>query len=147
ATTGRTRRTVAPSTTASTSPQQNEDGEQARPSQLPPRKSSTDGAEDREPRNQRHASGHSDESLDPPMPLRRETIGAAPRPAVVGSVSLAQTVSPAEVQDKLGKMVGQMIVMGFEGTAPDQEWPKRIIAEIGAGQIGGVWFTNRNLRS
>jgi beta-N-acetylhexosaminidase len=35
-------------------------------------------------------------------------------------------------------MLGQMILIGFPGTKPAEEWPARVIKMIGASEIGGV---------
>ena len=112
-----------------------------------PKKNATERSDDRDRQTLRRASGRSDERLEPPFPERRKTSAETPQPAVIGGASLAQTVSRADAEDKLGKMVGQMIVLGFDGAAPDEEWPKRIIAQIEAGRIGGVLFADRNIRS
>ena len=41
-------------------------------------------------------------------------------------------------EPSLREMIGQMILVGFPGTRPQEEWPARIIAMIHEGRIGGV---------
>ncbi len=57
---------------------------------------------------------------------------AAPRPPRTDAVALEE-------------MIGQMLIVGFEGTRAQQQWPQRLRAQIEAGVIGGVIFLKRNL--
>lgn len=77
----------------------------------------------------------------PPLPERR---GAE---TVAGGASLPQTLASTQDDGKLGEIAGQMILVGFEGKMPDEEWPARIAGEIEAGKIGGVFFSERNIGS
>ena len=45
----------------------------------------------------------------------------------------------------LDEMIGQMLIVGFEGTRPDQKWPQRLRRQLDKGEIGGVIFLKRNL--
>jgi len=45
---------------------------------------------------------------------------------------------PDEPPVPLRAMIGQMILIGFPGTKPAEEWPAHVIKMIGASEIGGV---------
>jgi len=45
------------------------------------------------------------------------------------------------------RKVGQMLMVGFPGTAPDQTWPARVAGMIGDGRIGGVILFADNIRN
>jgi len=47
----------------------------------------------------------------------------------------------------LERMVGQMLIVGFKGRKPGQPWPRLIVKQLKQGQIGGVVFLKRNIRS
>lgn len=47
----------------------------------------------------------------------------------------------------LDAMIGQMLLIGFHGTAPEGKAVRRITRQIAAGQIGGVILLDRNIRS
>jgi beta-N-acetylhexosaminidase len=49
--------------------------------------------------------------------------------------------------EMLGRKIGQMLLIGFAGTRPDEPGPRRIAAMIGAGEIGGVVLFADNVRS
>ena len=49
--------------------------------------------------------------------------------------------------DDLEAMIGQMIMVGFIGTSPQDPWPAKLIGQIAAGQVGGVLFLGRNAGS
>ncbi len=60
----------------------------------------------------------------------------------------ATQVEQAKLRDDgLAGIVGQMLVIGFEGTEPDQPGPKALIAEVKSGRIGGVLFAPENVES
>jgi beta-N-acetylhexosaminidase len=42
-------------------------------------------------------------------------------------------------------MIGQMILIGFPGTKPAEEWPARVIKMIGDSEIGGVILFPQNI--
>jgi beta-N-acetylhexosaminidase len=48
---------------------------------------------------------------------------------------------------KLRTMIGQMLVIGFPGASVEEEWPRRVAAMIGKGEIGGVLLLADNIRS
>jgi len=43
------------------------------------------------------------------------------------------------------EMIGQMLIVGFDGTRPQQKWPRKLGALLAKGHIGGVIFLKRNL--
>ncbi len=106
-----------------------------------------DSGEARRPR--RAAASNSDsrdeEEAPPPLPVRREA-AALPQRDVPSALNLAQTVPATERDDDLGKLIGQMLIIGFQGTAPDESWPQRVTAQIESGQIGGVVVMSQNIR-
>ena len=57
--------------------------------------------------------------------------------------------SPASetVDHDLEAMIGQMIMVGFIGTSPQDPWPAKLLGQIAAGQVGGVLFLGRNAGS
>lgn len=44
-------------------------------------------------------------------------------------------------------MIGQMLLIGFNGTSPDSAGAKRVTGQIARGEIGGVILMDRNVRS
>ena len=80
-------------------------------------------------------------------------LGAA---AVLGSMVLALLVAPhrpivpdpeSAARAQLRAMIGQMLIIGFPGTSVQEEWPARIAAMIGKGDIGGVLLLGDNIES
>jgi beta-N-acetylhexosaminidase len=49
--------------------------------------------------------------------------------------------------ETLSRKIGQMLMVGFPGTRPEEPWPKRIAGMIGAGTLGGVILFADNVRS
>jgi beta-N-acetylhexosaminidase len=68
---------------------------------------------------------------DPPLPRERPT------------------VSPhaCAAEPTLAEMIGATLMTGFEGTDIEDEGPRRLLAEIAAGRVGGVLFFRRNAES
>jgi beta-N-acetylhexosaminidase len=52
---------------------------------------------------------------------------------------------PDETPVPLRAMIGQMILIGFPGTKPAEEWPARVIKMIGDSEIGGVILFPQNI--
>lgn len=50
-------------------------------------------------------------------------------------------------QAGLDAMIGQMLLVGFNGSSPDGAAARRIASQIAKGQIGGVILFDRNIRS
>ena len=80
-------------------------------------------------------------------------LGAA---AVLASMVLALLFAPhgpivpdpeSAARAQLRAMIGQMLVIGFPGTSVREEWPSRIAAMIGRGEIGGVLLLGDNIES
>jgi beta-N-acetylhexosaminidase len=57
------------------------------------------------------------------------------------------TASADAATARLRREIGQMILVGFDGTGPDEDWPKLIRKQIAEGEIGGVLYLPRNVRS
>lgn len=49
--------------------------------------------------------------------------------------------------DELDRMIGQMIMVGFQGESVTDPWPGNLVQQIAAGRVGGVLFLQRNARS
>lgn len=47
----------------------------------------------------------------------------------------------------LSRKIGQMLLVGFPGTRPNEPWPLRVAGMIAAGQIGGVILFADNVRN
>jgi beta-N-acetylhexosaminidase len=54
-------------------------------------------------------------------------------------------MSPELANASLKAMIGQMIILGFPGTRPRQEWPDRVATMIRRGQIGGTILFGSNV--
>jgi beta-N-acetylhexosaminidase len=68
-------------------------------------------------------------------------------PAAPSQPQQPAPASQAKVDDALAKWIGQMIVVGFEGTEPDDAGVKAVVDQLRKGRIGGVVVTSRNIRS
>jgi beta-N-acetylhexosaminidase len=44
-------------------------------------------------------------------------------------------------------MIGQMLLIGFPGAAPSEEWPRRVLGWLRDGKVGGVLLLGRNVGS
>ena len=82
----------------------------------------------------------------------------APAPAVAlvataagarNAAMLSPTPAPAPASESGGAalraMIGQMLIIGFPGTSPSEEWPSRIAGMIRGGEIGGVILFGYNI--
>ena len=69
----------------------------------------------------------------PQQPPARET--AADQPAA----------APATAS--LREQIGQMLILGFQGSSPDQKWPQTVARQMADGTISGVMFLRYNLKS
>ena len=58
--------------------------------------------------------------------------------AAGAGISAASDLPDASEGVPLRAMIGQMILIGFPGTKPAEEWPARVIKMIGESEIGGV---------
>ncbi|MGI9412115.1 MAG: glycoside hydrolase family 3 protein [Hyphomicrobiales bacterium] len=47
----------------------------------------------------------------------------------------------------LRAMIGQMLMVGFGGTRPQQAWVKTVRGQVAKGKVGGVFFMGRNIKS
>ncbi|MGF1619290.1 MAG: glycoside hydrolase family 3 N-terminal domain-containing protein [Rhodomicrobiaceae bacterium] len=84
----------------------------------------------------RTAPASGDDSAD----ASRIAPGAATEPAKPSTQS-------AKAGDGLDEIIGQMILVAFDGIDPKQEGPRRTRAQAESGRIGGVLFTGRNVQS
>jgi len=67
--------------------------------------------------------------------------------SAIACLLLSVTLTPAKADDQLNKMIGQMLMMGFQGSSANGAGPKRLAAQIRAGQVGGVVMLGYNFRS
>lgn len=76
---------------------------------------------------------------------------APPAEAGTATATTANTQSEAATgadnADPLDKMIGQLLMVGFEGTTPDEPSVQKLAAQIKSGQVGGVLFLGRNIVS
>ena len=81
--------------------------------------------------------------LGDPQAPGQETIVVVAKPPVT-----APELTQADVSDeKLEKMIGQLLVLGFDGNKASQAAPKRIAKHLAKGRLGGVVFFGRNIKS
>ena len=115
------------------------------------------GESDREDRPRRPATAESSDGTEaepqletllvPPVPGRREALAPVPRQPVPIALSLTQAMPAPEPDDGLGKLIGQMLIIGFQGAAPDESWPRQVAAQIESGKIGGVLVMSHNMQA
>jgi len=76
-------------------------------------------------------------------------LAAATTGASIGRVppSTADRLHPDRQQELVARTVGRMILVGFGGTAPEEDGPGRIAAMLAGGRIGGVVLFSDNIRS
>ena len=67
--------------------------------------------------------------------------------AVLGFLAIERNPPLTPEQIELRRMIGQMLVIGFPGTSPAEEWPRRVANMIRKGEIGGVLLLSDNVRS
>jgi beta-N-acetylhexosaminidase len=68
--------------------------------------------------------------------------------ALVAGLAPAQLQAESDVQDpQLDAMIGQMIMVGFQGTSASQASVKQVLADLEAGRVGGVILMGANVRS
>jgi|GEM_PF-96047 len=53
----------------------------------------------------------------------------------------------APPSDMLTKMIGQMLLVGFQGIEPSDAWPVKLSAQIASGHVGGVVFMGHNINA
>ena len=61
------------------------------------------------------------------------------------ALNLAQTIPVPEPDDGLGKLIGQMLIVGFQGVTPDERWPRQVASQIESGKISGVLVMGHNM--
>jgi beta-N-acetylhexosaminidase len=67
--------------------------------------------------------------------------------AVLGISSKLPERALTTEEAELRRMIGQMLIIGFPGTSLAEEWPARVAAMIGKGEIGGVLLLSGNISS
>jgi beta-N-acetylhexosaminidase len=68
--------------------------------------------------------------------------GSSPAPSSSGGLAL-----PTQLTGTLSRMIGQMLIVGFTGTTPDEPATQRLAGQIHAGLVGGVIFMEHNIKS
>jgi beta-N-acetylhexosaminidase len=84
---------------------------------------------------------------EPPVPDRREATAPVLPQSVPVALNLAHTIPAAEQDPALGKIIGQMLIVGFQGATPDESWPRQVAAQIESGKIGGVLVMKHNIQA
>ena len=79
------------------------------------------------------------------LPVAAPTVPVTPRQPAPLALNLIQTPPAPPPDDGLGKLIGQMLIVGFQGAAPDESWPRRVTAQIESGKIGGVLVMSHNI--
>ncbi|MEM7425529.1 MAG: glycoside hydrolase family 3 N-terminal domain-containing protein [Pseudomonadota bacterium] len=75
-----------------------------------------------------------------------QTTAVTARPVAVSCPSAGVNVPP--VPDlTLRQTIGQLLVVGFSGTNPDEPWPALVAEQLRTGEIGGVLFLGKNVSS
>ena len=119
----------------------------------PRRRAAAPASGDTDARPRRQASPESGDSDGdtalgsplPPVPARREALAPVAREAVPMTLNVAHTAPLVPADDGLGKLIGQMLIVGFQGTAPDESWVRQVAAQIEGGKIGGVLVMGHNM--
>ena len=73
-------------------------------------------------------------------PSARPSIAYRPAPV------MAAGPHPDRQIEILSRKIGQMLMIGFAGTRPEDPWPRKVAAMVGAGTIGGVILFADNIR-
>lgn len=71
-----------------------------------------------------------------------------PRDAIAVSDTAAVSLAAApasDTKDNLRKMIGQMIVVGFQGDSVDSPWVRKVARQIADGRLGGVIYLKDNI--
>lgn len=63
------------------------------------------------------------------------------------SESTGPLLQSSHAEPDLRRKIGQMLIVGFEGTRPEQRWPRLVQEQIERGAIGGVLYLQRNIGS
>jgi beta-N-acetylhexosaminidase len=78
-----------------------------------------------------------------PQPAPLTALAEPPRP----SSAPARAQTPAEQGPSLEHMIGQMLIIGFQGQAPRDPGVRIVAEQLRAGKIGGVIFMSQNIAS
>jgi len=54
---------------------------------------------------------------------------------------------PIPVNPTLDQEIGQMIMLGFHGVSPDEDWPAKLREQVRTGQVGAVIFFKYNVQN
>lgn len=67
--------------------------------------------------------------------------------ALAATLTMAHSPTPAKADAELNKMIGQMLMMGFQGSNASSRGPKRLASQIARGEVGGVVMLGYNFKS
>jgi len=81
------------------------------------------------------------------LPFIRSSLFALIALISATAMILPKPVSANETDTELRAMIGQMLLVGFNGTSPNGKGAKRTAQQIARGEIGGVILMDRNVRS
>jgi beta-N-acetylhexosaminidase len=62
-------------------------------------------------------------------------------------VAVLQRDTEPEIDEELARQIGQMLMVGFQGTDIGEAWPRRVAEQIADGTVGGVLILGRNVES
>jgi len=77
-------------------------------------------------------------------PAQDRPIMQAPQPVQAAPAPQPAPASAAK-RIPIEKMIGQMLIFGFQGTSPDQQWPQILAEQLANGTLGGTMFLKYNL--
>jgi beta-N-acetylhexosaminidase len=107
----------------------------------PPAATAADVETETAPADQAEAAQTAPASGDDTADAPKIAPGTTTEPAKPSAQSAKKT------DDGLDKIIGQMILVAFDGIDAKQDGPRRAKAQIESGRIGGVLFTSRNVQS
>jgi len=121
--------------------QQTQQAAQTRPSDAaPPDDNAADSAATAE-EPYREAPGQT-----PSLP-QRDVATAAPGTTASAPAVPARAPEREDSSADLEKMIGQMLLIGFDGVKPSDAGVQRVVEQLEAGKAGGVIFMSRNIQS
>lgn len=67
--------------------------------------------------------------------------------AFIGALTITTRANKAAADDKLNAMIGQMLMLGFQGKSANSAGAKRLATQIQRGEVGGVVMLGYNFAS
>ncbi len=76
-------------------------------------------------------------------PQERQQAGFSPDGCARKTTASAYKTADFTLTEK----IGQMLIIGFQGASPGQNWPQTVVSQIREGWVGGVLFLGHNVKS